>query len=269
MNKYELSEAYIGGPTGHIEGKRRIYGKGGGGGGGTSTTTQDIPAELKPLATAYTSKAIGLSDQPFNPYQDQRYADFNQTQNQALGMVQDRATQGSQTVRNAEGSLNQAIAGGQTNPYLDSMVAKAQGSVVDQFNNMTKPQTEAAMVQSGSFGNSGLNQLMQNQQKAAGQQMSDIATQMYGGAYEGDRSRQLQAVGMAPQFGDLAYKDASQLLNAGQIQQDQTQRPMDFAYQQFQEGANKPYKDLAAMSGVFGSNLGGKSSTQQSGGGGK
>ena len=35
----------------------------GGGGGGSSVTRQEIPAELKPLATEYTNKAIGLSNQ--------------------------------------------------------------------------------------------------------------------------------------------------------------------------------------------------------------
>lgn len=242
---------------------------GGGSSGGTSTTTQEIPAELKPLATAYTNKAIGLEQQPYNPYTGQRYADLNTTQNLGIGMVQDRALGGSQTMNNAEGALNQFIGGGNTNPYLDQMVAKAQGSVVDQFNMMTKPQTEAAMVNSGSFGNSGLNQMLQQQQKGAADQMSDIATSMYGNAYNTDQANRMQAIGMAPTFGNAAYQDAAQLLNAGQMQQDQAQNNLDFGYQQFQEAENKPYKDLAAMSGVFGSNLGGTSTTTQSGGGGK
>lgn len=238
-----------------------------GGGGGTSKTTTEIPKELKPLATAYTNKAIDVGNQGFNPYTGQRYSDLNTTQNLGIGMVQNRALNGSQTMNNAEGSLNQFIQGGQTNPYLDAMVGKAQGSVVDQFNNMVKPQTEAAMRNSGSFGNSGLNQLMQNQQKAAGQQMSDIATQMYGQAYGQDQANRMQAIGMAPTFGNAPYQDASQLMNAGQIQQDQQQNNLDFGYQQYQDAQNLPYKQLAGMSGVFGSNLGSSSSTQQSGGG--
>lgn len=239
----------------------------GGSSGGTTQTQQEIPAELKPLARAYTDKAIGLSQTPWTPYGGDRFADLNTTQNLGIGMIQNRALGGSQTMNNAENSLNQFIQGGQTNPYLDSMVAKAQGSVVDQFNNMVKPQTEAAMRNSGSFGNSGLQQQMQLQQQAAGQQMSDIATQMYGQAYGQDQANRMQAIGMAPTFGNAAYQDASQLLNAGQMQQDQNQQNLDFGYQQFQEAQNKPYKDLASMAGVFGTNLGGSSTTIQSGGG--
>lgn len=230
--------------------------KGGGGssGGGTSTTTQNIPDELKPLATQYTSDAIELSNQPYSPYSGQRYEDLNATQNVGIGMVQNRALGGSQTVDNAENQLNQMISGS-SNPYLDQMydraAGKVSGSVNGQFN---KP---------GAFGGTAHQQVLADS-------LGGMATDLYGGAYAQDRANQMQAIGMAPQFGDLAYKDASQLLNVGQIQQDNAQNPLDFQYQQFQEQQNDPYKKLAAMSGVFGSNLGGSSTTksEQSGGGG-
>ena len=221
-----------------------------GGGGGSSVTTQSVPEELKPLATAYTNKAIGLSNQGYVPYTGQRYADLNATQNAGIDAITQRATQGSQTVNNAEGQLNNIIAGGNTNPYLDQMVNRAQDSVRSQFN--------TGAVNSGSFGNSGLQEQFANQ-------LGDVATSMYGQAYDQDRARQMQGIGMAQQFGNQAYQDASQLLNAGQIQQDQSQQNADFNYQQFTDQQNLPYKQLAAMSGVFGSGLGG-STTQSSGG---
>ncbi len=222
-----------------------------GGGGGTSTTVQSIPDELKPLASAYTDKAINLGNQGYQPYGGQRYADLNSTQQLGIGMVQDRALNGSQTMNNAEGALNQTIQGG-TNPYLDAMVSKAQQSVLGNAN--------AAAARSGSFGNSGI-------AEQAAKQMGDVATQMYGGAYENDAARRMQAIGMAPTFGNAAYSDAQQLMNAGQIMQDQKQNNLDFNYQQFQDATNLPYRQLASMAGVFGSNLGGTSTTTQSGGG--
>jgi hypothetical protein len=227
---------------------RRIMGSGGG--GGNSKTVQEIPAELKPLANAYTNKAINLGNQSFQPYQGQRFADLNTTQNLGLGMVQDRALNGSATMNNAEGSLNQII-GGQSNPYLDAMVNKAQANVLGNAN--------AAAARSGSFGNSGI-------AEQAARQMGDIATQMYGGQYQFDQGQRMQAIGMAPTFGNAAYQDAQQLLNAGQVMQDQQQQGMDFNYGQFQDAQNLPYKQLASMGGVFGSGLGGSSTTTNSGG---
>lgn len=232
---------------------RRLYFKGGGG-GQTSTTTQSIPDELKPLASAYTNKAIALGNQSYQPYTGDRYADLNAVQNQGLSQTIDRAVNGSQTINNAEQALNQQIQGGQGNPYLDSMVQRAQDSVKSNFN--------TGAINSGSFGNSGV-------QEAYTRQLGDVASQMYGQAYDGDQARQMQAIGMAQQFGNQAYTDASQLMNAGQVLQDQSQQDKDFSYQQYQERQNLPYQQLAAMSGVFGSNLGGTSTTQSSGGGGK
>ena len=250
---------------------RKLYIGGGGssGGSGTSTTVPSIPPELKPLANLYVQQATKIGETPFAPYTGQRYADLTQAQNQGIGMVQDRALGGSSTMNNAENSLNQFIGGANTNPYLDAMVKKAQTSVVDQFNNMTKPQTEAAMQQSGSFGNSGLQQLMQNQQKSAAQTMGDMATQMYGNAYNTDQANRMQAIGMAPTFGNAAYQDASQLLNAGNIQQQQNQNNLDFGYNQFQQAQDYPYKQLQATGGVIGQNMGSSTESTNSGGGGK
>lgn len=229
---------------------RVVYG--GGGGGGQSTTVQSIPDELKPLASAYTNTAIGLNNTPYQAYQGQRFADLNGVQMAGLNATADRAMNGSQTVNNAEGQLNQIIAGGNTNPYLDQMVGKAQDSVRSQFN--------TGAVNSGSFGNSGLQEQFQKG-------LGDVATSMYGQAYDQDRARQMQAIGMAPEFGNQAYIDAEKLMGAGQTLQDQQQQGLDFRYQQATEAQNDPYKKLAAMSGVFGTNLGQSASTTQSGGG--
>jgi hypothetical protein len=235
-----------------VEGHRLAVCKGGGG-GGTSTTTQKIPTELKPLARAYTSKAIGLGKQAFTPYGGDRFEDMNAYQGAGIEGIVDRATNGSQTIDNAENALNTRFLG-DGNPYLDSMVQRAQDSVTQNFGN--------AFINSGSFGNANLmDQYQQN--------LGDTANQMYGQAYEGDQSRALQAIQMAPTYGNMAYEDAGQLMNAGQFLQDQGQQERDFDYSQFEAQQNDPYKKLAAMSGVFGSNLGSTSTTTQSGGGGK
>jgi pyridoxal/pyridoxine/pyridoxamine kinase len=137
------------------------------------------------------------------------------------------------------------------------MVGRAQDSVIQGYNN--------ANVSSGSFGNSGI-------QESLAKGLGDVSTSMYGGAYAQDQQNRLQALQMAPTFANQSYIDANQLMSAGQVMQDQSQQNKDFQYEEFMRNINKPYTDLAAMSGVFGSNLGGVSKTtseQSSGGGGK
>lgn len=224
------------------------------GGGGTSTTTQEVPEELKPLATAYTDKAINLGNQSYNPYQGQRYADLNPMQNTGLLMTAQRALDGSYTVDNAESQLNDVIAGGNTNPYLDAMYNQAAGKVAGSVN--------SNFANAGRYGSGA-------HTASLTEGLGNMATQLYGGAYEADRGRQMQAIGMAPQFAQQDYADAGQLMNAGQILQDQQQQNMDFGYEQYQEAENDPYKRLAAMAGIFGSQPFGSSATTTGGGGGK
>ncbi|MBF9641230.1 hypothetical protein IAI27_11115, partial [Streptococcus pseudopneumoniae] len=83
---------------------------------------------------------------------------LNSTQNSALDMISQLATNGSPVMDQANSTLTSTLQGGQTNPYLDSLVKKAQGSVVDTWNTMTKPALDTAQINSGSFGNSGLQQ---------------------------------------------------------------------------------------------------------------
>ncbi len=231
--------------------KRLLYKpQSGGGGGGSSTSSPSIPEEFKPLANLYTQQATQIAQTPYQGYEGQRYADLNGTQNLGIGMVQDRALNGSQTMNNAENSLNQFIQGGNTNPYLDQMVGKAQQSVLGQAG--------AADRRSGSFGNSGV-------AEAATKQMGDIATQMYGNAYGQDQQNKLSAISQAPTFGNAQYQDASQLLNAGNIQQQQQQNNLDFGYDQYQQASDYPYKQIQATGSVLGQNMG--TNTTQSGGG--
>lgn len=252
MKTYSRRELYaagefLGDSVTREECGRRVMG---GGGGGTSITMQNVPDELKPLATGYTNRAINLANQSYEPFAGQRFADLNQSQQLGLGMMQDRALNGPNTLGNAEGALNQMISG-QSNPYLDAMVNKAQANVLGN--------ARAADVRSGSFGNTGVAEM-------AARQMGEVATNMYGQAYESDAGRRMQAIGMAPQINQAGYAPGETLFKAGQVQQDQQQQGLDFNYGQFQESQNLPYKQLAAMAGVFNSGLGG-TTTQQDGGG--
>lgn len=223
----------------------------GGSDSSTTTTNASIAPEFRPLVDLYTQQATDIAQTPYQAYEGQRYADLNPTQNLGIGMVQDRALNGSQTFNNAESNLNQMM-NGQNNPYLDRMVQKSLGSVMSG--------AATAGNRSGSFGNSGI-------QEQALNQMADQANNMYGQQYQFDQGQRMQAVGMAPQFANQQYQDASQLMNAGNILQNQDQQNLDFGYQQFKEGADYPFKQLAATGQVANAGIGQTSSTTGGGGG--
>jgi hypothetical protein len=278
------------------------------GGGGSTTTTQSIPNELKPLAAKYASDATNLSNQAYTPYTGERFAGQNWVQDTGNQMAIKRAANGDPTINAGANYLRGQLGAGEQsatanpaggvsagknqymgkNPYLDQMVGRAQDSVRSQFN--------TGAVNSGSFGNSGLQEQFQKG-------LSDTASQMYGADYantqqlaeagvnrnlqaqqfnsqqgnewaqrndqvkQSQDANQMSAAQLGQQYGNQAYTDADQFTKAGQVYQDQDQQQRDFNYQQFQDQQNDPYKKLAAMSGVFSSGLGGTSSSKQSGGG--
>jgi len=237
-----------------------------GGGGGSSTSSSQIvyPDEIKPLLTNVANLSTDLYNKPWQSYGGERYADLNGVQQQALQGVQDRAMGGSQLWDQAQGSLQQMM-GDQQNPYLDQQVANAQKSVVDSYNLTTKPQLESAMVGSGSFGNSGLQQMQGQAQNQLQQNLGNVATQMYGNAFNTNQANRLQALGMAQDFANQDYTDLNQMLNAGNVYQDQAQNNADFNYEQWQQQQDDPYRKLQAMTGVM-SGTAGSTTTTQSGG---
>ena len=224
----------------------RIYG----GGGGGQTTTATVDPRFSPLIDYATQAGSRVNDAGFQPYQGQRFEGFNQAQNTGLDMIQNRATQGDPTMQQAQSTLQDTLRGGTTNPYLDAMVNKATMGVAGNLAKIN--------ATSGSFGNSGI-------QEVGARQMGEIASQMYGNAYDQDRSRQMNALQLAPQYGNQAYNDASQLMKAGGQVQDLAQQNRDFGYQQFQDQINNPYKQMAAYGGLLSGQ--GAQKTETTGGG--
>lgn len=122
------------------------------------------------------------------------------------------------------------------------------------------------MVGSGSFGNSGLQQMQQQSQSQLQQNLGNVATSMYGNAYDTNQANRLQALGMAQGFANQDYNDLNQKLNAGNAYQDQAQNNADFGYEQYQSQQDDPYKKLQAMTGVMSGTAGSTTTTKQGGG---
>lgn len=230
---------------------RFICGGGGGGGDSQSTTMRTIPDELKGAATSYSNLVTQMANTPYTPYTGTGVADLNQYQTGAINQIAQTAGN-NQLQGQTEGALSSYLSGGNTNPYLDQMVQKAQDSV--------KRNMASTMVGSGSFGNSGV-------EEAMGRALGDTASTMYGNAYNTDQSNRLQAISMSPTIQNSAYTGANQLLNAGNTVYNNAQDKADFNYQQYQNQQNYPLQQISAIGGGL-NNMSG-STTTQSGGGGK
>lgn len=225
----------------------------------TSTQTTDLPEWARPYAQQYMGQAAQIGQGTYQPYTGQRFTGNNQMQNQGIQQAAQQAQGGSAVNNAASSNLTSTLQGdylSQGNPYLTANIDRAQGDVARNYNLITRPQTESMDARSGSFGNSGVAQTQQEQQRQAGEQMANISTSMRGQDYGNERNRQLSAAGMAPGAAQAGYYDSQQLYNAGALANQPQQQQMDFNYQQYQEQQNDPYRRLTATGAPFGANLG-------------
>lgn len=232
-------------------------------GGGKTTTVQNNdpwgPAQpylkggLSDLSKWYASDYgrqyfPGSTVVPFNPMTEQ-----------ALGMTASRAMAGSPLISAAQ-QQNLATQRGDflnpnSNPYLsqtfDLAAGKVRGALDSQFNN------------SGNYGSS-------MHQGAMAEQMGDLATKMYGGQYDAERNRQIQATLFAPQLAQQDYYDAGRLAAVGDAYQQQAGNYVNDAMQRWNFYQNAPYQRLQNYFGVLNptaSGYGTSTSTQKGGGG--
>ena len=136
-----------------------------GGGGSTSTTQQNIPEELKPLATAFTNKAIGVGETGYQPFTAPRFAGLTGLQNAGIGQTANRALGGSGVIDAGNNWLTGQInadpmqatrnefAG--SNPYLQQQIDASLGDVTRMVTDAACPTNDGGQddARIGSSGN--------------------------------------------------------------------------------------------------------------------
>jgi len=233
-------------------GDRKIkpQGDSGGGGGQPSTTTQttELPEWARPYAKNLLAKGSALTDINQNPYQQyggNRIAGFSPMQMQSFQNAgnMDAGPQGFQ----------QQV-GQYMSPYMQNVVdVEKRGAIRDYQIGNTMQQAQA--TQAGAFG--GGREALQRAERERGLMgtLGTIQAQGSQAAYDQASNQFRQGIQQ-----NLAV---NQLQNqyGGQMQQ-QAQRPLDMAYQDFQNQQNYPYKQLGFMSDlVRGLPLGQKSTS--------
>lgn len=166
----------------------------GGGGSGSQTTRIEPPAYQLPhlqrgLQQAQTLYNQGPSVVPFAPQTEQ-----------ALQLTQNRALAGSDLTRAGQDYATKSLQGGfmGSNPYLDATFSKAALSSQNQL--------------ASEFARSGRN--IGASEPIRAQQLNDLATNIYGGAYESERNRMQ---GVLPYVSPLAESDYNDYARLGQV----------------------------------------------------
>ena len=218
---------------------------GGGGGGGTTQTVQkaDPWSGIQPQLTQAAGDTQNLYNQGLlkqQYYPNSTVAQFAPQQQQAIDMTTQRATNGSPVntanQQQVTDTLNGKYLDPSSNPYLQDTYNQAAKGVEGTVN--------SAFGQGGRYG-SGLNQY------ALGQNLNNLATDIYGGAYQSGRTNQLQASALAPQAANTDYTDIGALANAGAQVQGQSQANLSDLVNRFNFNQQQPSQNVANYVGLL------------------
>lgn len=208
----------------------------------TSTTTEP-PAFIQPFMrdAAQESQNLYRAGGP-QYYPGNTVVPFSNQTEQALGLTEQRALNGSPVVDAAQnyatGILSNAPTsqfGAATNPALDATFNRA----ADQVQNRLQ----------SSFAGSGRN--IGAARPVAADELGDLAQRIYGGAYESERDRmasdlaqqratQFSVAGMTPQLAGQDYVDLQALGGVGQQVEDLTGRLMEDSANRWDFNQNAP-----------------------------
>jgi len=176
----------------------------------TQTTTSEPPSYVRP----YLEQGAQASQQMYNAG-GTPVVGFSPQTEQALSMAQNRATAGSPVNTAAQQYATKTLQGVfmGANPYLDQAFNRAALGTQNQL--------------ASQFGRSGRN--VGESQFLRGEQLNNLATNIYGGDYEAERQRQQALVPFAGQLASNDYADIGQLANVGaqyeDLQREQAAQP--------------------------------------------
>ena len=242
------------------------------GGGGPSnvnqTTTTSLPAWIQPYAKSFLSQVSnqvmpGGQLAQYNPALNQQVAGFTPQQQQAMGGLSAAAGGPvNQLGYSGANQLNQTLQGGylNSNPYLDQMYGAASKGLVNQYQTAIAPSLMAQAQAGGVSGGSGQQQQQWLNQYGLGQNLGDLAANIYGGNYQQERARQLQAAQLLPTGQQGLLTGPQMQLGVGTLQQGQNQAQMNANTANAQAAAQYPYSILSFLGSALGQAGGGTGS---------
>lgn len=219
----------------------------------SSTTTREIPSWAQGYAQDLLARGYDLSKKPYESYSGQRIADMTPEQSQGLNMVANRALNGSPEETLSRNQFNDTMSGKYldpaSNPYLSNIVNRTMGDVASKVNSQ--------------FG--GSNYGTTAHQETLTRNLSDAATNIYGQNYANERTNQMKGLAVAPQFGNLDYANAQQLIGVGDIKRQESQDVLNNQYADWVASQNQPYRQIDVLGNALGAAVNGQGSVQAAG----
>lgn len=222
-------------------------------GSNQSTTAQPYGPAAQP-ANRLLGAAGNLMWNQTNPLGAYQVAPFTGAQDVALGGAQNTYG-GAQALSDLGAAQQAATMGGQyldpaSNPELQAYYNAASQGLVNQFQNATAPGITGQMLRSGNLDSTARGLALGQAQYGLGQNLTNLAAQIYEPAYQQERQMQQQSALSAPSTAAGLFQPAQQLYGFGSAEQQQVQNVLDAARKTQNQAALWPYQQLGLLQGV-------------------
>ena len=243
------------------------------GSGGTSKSTQQSKTEPWAAQQPYLREIYSLAQNLFGQgeyqYGPDQVADRDSTTVAGEEMARLRALQGSPLLRSAQGAVSDTLSGRymdpSSNPWLSKSYDAAARGVTRNFQESVMPTLNSRFAMGRTQQDAGGSAQTAAVGRAQGELatgLGDLATNIYGGAYQTERGLMAQAASAAPTLAAADYADSEMLRGIGQERQGQAQRVLDDIVNRFNFEQFAPAQKLAEYSGLLGAPV---SATESSG----
>lgn len=232
----------------------------------TTSTSQTIPwGEQSPYLLYGFDQARQNFLAPPSYYPGQTYVPFSPQTEAGLGMMQNRALAGSPINAAAGNMLTNTLNGGflNTNPYLDAMYNQAASGLTRNFREAVSPGIDSTAVNAGRYGSEAWANLRDSANQQLGTSLGGMAANLYGNAYGQERQNQMGALAYAPSIANQDYYDASQMMNVGNMVQQQAGNVLQSDMDRWNYNTNLPYQNLQRYMGTVGGPGYGQSTNSQ------
>jgi hypothetical protein len=271
----------------------------GGGAGGSGTQKYEWNDAMAPHWANALSWGQALTDPSgygaYDQYQGQRIADMNSSQHAGLGRVADIFSAGGTDASRAAGTQAASTLGNGyltgtganpfsarniyegDNPYFQQQLTSGLEDITNAYQQGTSADTTRLFNLSGAFGGSAHQDAISNNESNLARQLGDYTNKMRSGQfdrsaglydsylgrgssnYEGERGRQMSALGYGAQDLQSQLGLGNAMLGVGDVYRGFTQDHLTQDYSDWQEMQNQQYRMLDYYSGILGRAQGGMS----------
>lgn len=212
----------------------------------------DIFEPTKQMGTSTSYNTSTSSPNPnYQPYTAPVLNPRSEISDRADELTRNMAMQGSQSLQGANAYNTSVLQGNflNANPYLDKTFDMASKRVGDAYRTGTAPQIAASHSLAGRYGSGAQRKTESDARNQFGDTLNNLATQIYGGAYNTERGAMENAAGRAPALNQADYYGANQLARQGAVRDAYFDQAATRQYQQWRDNQTLPYQYGGTTSG--------------------